>query len=243
MSPSEGYMLKVANAQTLKYPEGSKKKNSFILRETGEALFDPAEFEFNGSVTAKVLVDGVQKQSDKDLLIAYVNDEIRGTAGDLHLEQLDSHIFPLMIYSNVHEGETVKFKYYSAEKNELYSCMETIPFTADMIVADISESMILNVNTDQANDIPDNNSLSGFKTYPNPISNILNIEYDIVEPAYVQLSVYDAFGKKIQVLITQQQTPDHYIIQWNPDLLPDGIYIIKLETSAAQMIRKVTLIR
>ena len=53
---------------------------------------NPAEYQYNGSVTAAVIINDVQVGSEDDLLAGFVGDEIRGVANGL--------LFPC--YSELH---------------------------------------------------------------------------------------------------------------------------------------------
>jgi hypothetical protein len=240
--PSQGYMLKLANAGNLTYPD-SGKKGSQIESETEQLLFDPAKFEFNGSVTAKVLVDGVPKGSVNDLLYAYVNDEIRGVADVLYFPPTQAWLFNLMIYSNISQGETVSFKYFDAVNNKYYSCNETITFSADMIIANAIAPFVLHANATSVNDGKDIIDEPAMRIYPNPFEDYLNIEYDLIESTHVRITVFDTYGRVISTLIDHKQEPGNYSLKWDSDLPPSGIYFIKLEAGQKQRIQRAILMR
>ena len=243
MNPTDGYMIKLANPGTLKYPEPTGKKSYHISNEIEEMSFNAADYEFNGSVTAQVYVDGIYTGSGNDKLFAYVNKKERGMSKTYYFDPTGKYVFPIMIYSNLSEGEDVEFIYYDSQTNNYYSCNETIPFSKDMIVADAYNSLILNVNTNQNiinKDIADE---LGFKVYPNPFNNFLNIEYFIPESTHVRLTIYDISGRLIQQVVDENQEQDNYSLQWYSGDKPEGMYIIKIQAGQKQFIRKVTLIR
>ena len=78
LKPTEGYMIKVTLPGTLEYPEIPALKSAIVIQENDESAFCPDRFEFSGTVTAKVLFEGEQDRYKGNLLIAVVNDEIRG---------------------------------------------------------------------------------------------------------------------------------------------------------------------
>ena len=204
--------------------------------EKNEVQFNLNEFEFNGSLTAKVMMDGVAGGSENDLLYAYVNNEIRGVIGGDHFKPGDTWLYSLMIHSNVAQGEIVEFKYFDADKNKYYDCKETITFTSDMVMADALKPLELNFSD---SDVRDNFAEElKLRTYPNPFGQDLNIEYDLNNSCHVRITVLDVFGRVIRTLLDQTQEPDHYLFRWNSDLPPYGIYFIKFEAGHRHIIQK-----
>jgi hypothetical protein len=242
LSPYQGYMIKLSNSGTLLYPD-SGKKGSQILSENEQLLFDPSDFEFNGSVMAKVLVDGVPKGSANDLLYAYVNDEIRGVIGGEIFPPTQTWTYTLMVHSNVREGETVSFRYYNAENKKYYTCNETITFSEDMIIANAIAPFELHADAIAVYDGEFVNEELSLHTYPNPFEHSLNIEYDLIESTQVRITVFDTYGKTIRILVDQKQEPGNYLIKWDPGLTSGGTYFIKLEEGHNQRIQKAILLR
>jgi hypothetical protein len=244
LSPAEGYMIKLATPGTLKYPDALAKKGEGIFVETDDLSLNSAGYEYNGSITASVYVDGVLAGSEYDRIFAYVKDEIRGESAGHYFEPTGMYLYPVMIHSNLSDGELITFKYYDAENDKLYPCNDTITFTKDMIVADAFNPHALNVNKNipavVKKDEPDELQL---KTYPNPFEHFLNIEYYISKQINISLTIYDSYGRIIKVLVDDVQKPDHYSIQWEPYLQSGGMYIIKLQIGTRQIIRKVMLTR
>ena len=95
-------------------------------------LVNPSSYQYNGSVTAKVEIDGIEVGEDDDLLAAFVGDEIRGAIDGTGLPLFlgGGYAFYLMIFSNEVSGETLTFKYYSASNNQVYCLDETLTFVS-----------------------------------------------------------------------------------------------------------------
>jgi hypothetical protein len=169
-----------------------------------------------------------------------VNNELRGVAQANYFNPLKIYLFPIMIHSNLGEGEIITFKYFDTEKNKFYPCRETITFSKDMIVADAYNSYKLNVNTStKIDDILSINYDLKLNLYPNPFDHFLNLEYNISKQAHVRLAIFDSYGKLIQILVDEEQKPDNYLIQWNSGTSHAGMYIIKFQTGDKQMTQKV----
>jgi hypothetical protein len=85
--------------------------------------------------------------------------------------------------------------------------------------------------------------------YPNPFDKSISIRFDIMNPGYVNLSVYDITGRKINTLYSQITQPRTYSVTWDGDDMygngvSNGIYFITLrvDKSLEQTI-KVTYVK
>ena len=147
LKPTEGYMIKVTLPGTLTYPEIPELKSATVYKEKDKTEFCPDRFEYSGTITAKVVKDGEQDRYEGNLLLAIVNDEIRGVVESHYFAPLDAWFYPLMIHSNLAEGEIVHFRFYDKRNDKFYSCEETLTFKNDMIVADAFKAFELNVKS------------------------------------------------------------------------------------------------
>jgi hypothetical protein len=98
-------------------------------------------YENNGSITAMVTVDGAASYAqDGDMIAAFVGDEQRGV-GVTSLVPFGpyqgTYQFPIMIYSNEVEGETLTFQYYDQSANSVYYLSETMEFESNMTVGNL----------------------------------------------------------------------------------------------------------
>lgn len=240
--PNQGYMLRLSYSGILEYPDQDNKGKPVI--STNRLLqFDPSEFEFNGSITAKVLMDGVPKGTENDLVYACVNNEIRGVINGIFFPPAREWIYPLMIHSNISQGEEVSFRYFDAENNKYFVCNETIIFKEDMIVSDANNPLLLHISTISPDVDSNNDGGTEIRTYPNPFEHSLNIEYNISEPTHVRITVFDIYGNQIRILTDQKQEAGTYLIRWDSGLPSDGTYFLKFDTGYKHRISKVILIR
>ncbi len=69
------------------------------------------------------------------------------------------------------------------------------------------------------------------QNYPNPFNPSTRIRIEIPQDDFVELSVYDLQGKKIQELIKQQLSAGSHFVDFNAANLPSGIYIAKFNAS------------
>lgn len=90
------------------------------------------------------------------------------------------------------------------------------------------------------------NMIKGFQlyqNYPNPFNPTTMIRYDIPTATHVDLSVYSVTGQKMMTLISGEQNPGSYIIEWNGGSLPSGIYFITLKTKYSTKSIKAVLMK
>jgi parallel beta-helix repeat protein len=248
LTPGDGYMLRKTSADWLVYPEcppalpAAQKVASDQKTGAGSSL-NPHQFEYSGTVTARVLMDGELVGSRENLVLAFVDDQLRGVMGGLYFEPSKAFAYPLMVYSNVTEGETITFKYYDAENDRLYTCDEILVFEEDMVVASAIETFDLHVNSSTGLEDPFGIGTPSLEVYPNPFNDLLHIEYTIVERSKVRVTVYDMLGKVIEYLDERTLDPGSYTLDWNAETHPDGTYLLKLTTEDSSTMKKVILMR
>jgi hypothetical protein len=63
-------------------------------------------------------------------------------------------------------------------------------------------------------------------TAPNPIGISNTLRYHVPNRAQVQISLYDASGKPVKILVNKMQEPGTYDVQWNINSMPKGSYFI-----------------
>jgi len=79
--------------------------------------------------------------------------------------------------------------------------------------------------------------------YPNPFNSATTIEYVIDQDSPVELSIFDIDGRLINVLLREVQKAGKYSIDWLPEEIASGIYIICLKTNAIQLHKKVVFLK
>jgi trimeric autotransporter adhesin len=78
--------------------------------------------------------------------------------------------------------------------------------------------------------------------YPNPIREIMTISYELPEPGFVKIALYDAFGKEVRMIQDNpSQTAGKHRIEMAAGNLNNGIYLVKVQTQTYTVTRKVLL--
>jgi len=239
----DGFKISLLNADVLTYPtttmkSASQSESPIFANNTGITV-DPYKYEFNGTVTAKVYFNNQVSNSEDDLLLAYVGNECRGISKAMYFEPTDEFAYQLMIYSNIVEGETITFKYFDSQNNELYECVETIQFTNDMVMADAFNAFDLNTkSTLGINNVLD---YATFNVYPNPTTGITTIDYTLKATSDLSIIVSDIYGKQIEVIENQVENAGNYSIVWDAGIYESGTYFIKIVSDDSIHIQKIIL--
>ncbi|MBD3410133.1 MAG: T9SS type A sorting domain-containing protein, partial [Ignavibacteriales bacterium] len=70
------------------------------------------------------------------------------------------------------------------------------------------------------------------EAFPNPFNPAVTIRYQIAEPAFVRLAIFDALGKHVETLVQRSRTPGSYDVRFNAAHLPSGAYFYELNARA-----------
>ncbi|MFA5403861.1 MAG: T9SS type A sorting domain-containing protein [Ignavibacteria bacterium] len=81
------------------------------------------------------------------------------------------------------------------------------------------------------------------QNYPNPFNPTTNIKYRIAKNSFVTLKVYDVLGKEIMMIVSENQTPGSYSIDFDASQYPSGIYFYKIYTYNFTDVKKMILVK
>ena len=79
------------------------------------------------------------------------------------------------------------------------------------------------------------------QNYPNPFNPSTTIQFAIPLTSSVVLKVFDALGREVTTLVTQELTPGYYRAMWQANV-PSGIYFYRLQTGAFVEAKKMVLL-
>jgi hypothetical protein len=65
--------------------------------------------------------------------------------------------------------------------------------------------------------------------------------YSVLQNTF--LKIYDVPGNEISTLVNNAQPPGNYIVEFNAENLPSGIYLYKFTASAYTQVRKMILLK
>ena len=81
------------------------------------------------------------------------------------------------------------------------------------------------------------------QNYPNPFNPFTTIDYSVPKRSFISLSVFNAIGQEVAILIQEEMEPGVYKITFNAANLPSGIYFYKLQSADFVETRKMVLLR
>jgi hypothetical protein len=81
------------------------------------------------------------------------------------------------------------------------------------------------------------------QNYPNPFNPSTKIKYQVADPGYVSLKVYNTLGEEVNVLVNNFKPAGSYEIDFNATDLSGGIYIYQLISGDYKISRKMILLK
>jgi len=81
------------------------------------------------------------------------------------------------------------------------------------------------------------------QNYPNPFNPTTNFKFNIPETGLVNISVYDALGRKIGVLVNSSLKPGTYEISWDASSFPTGVYFYSIVTGDFRQTKRMVLVK
>jgi len=230
MVPNGGYMLKAKNTGSLVFLEGDPTKNGSVQSSgPGGTDFKPENFEFSGQVTASVYLNGSNYGSEDYCLFSMVNGTIRGVSRGLWFEPGNEWLHNHLTYSNVSEGDTVRFRLYDSGSEKWYDFKEYVVFKADMVIANAFNPFKL-----QNSSLLVPNALSlepSLDVWPNPVSDFATIHYIITEDQPVLIQIVDYSGRIVNELDLGRQIRGEHVAKWDTRMLNKGVYHLRLKNA------------
>lgn len=86
------------------------------------------------------------------------------------------------------------------------------------------------IEVDPTADVPDRVQLDG--NYPNPFNPQTTISYGLPQAGPVRLTIYDALGREVAVLVDREQAAGRYRATFEAGDRPSGAYFYRLEAGA-----------
>jgi Secretion system C-terminal sorting domain/Cytochrome c554 and c-prime len=91
------------------------------------------------------------------------------------------------------------------------------------------------------NTLPKSYSLS--QNFPNPFNPTTQIRFTIPDAGNVKLTVYDAIGREVGVIVNDNLAAGTYNYTWNAGSFASGIYFYRIEAKNFVMVKKMVLIK
>jgi hypothetical protein len=195
LCPGEGYVIKLANASALTYPEASANStmNKLMGAEADSPIGVLPEKNLQHSMTVLgqiELASGQYSSNTNDRIYAYINDRCVGMANPM--ETKNGLIF-LSIGENSDESQEVSFKIWLDEEQQLYDAKETIAFVP-LKGEGVFDSPFKFTIGEPAND---NNNFFIGNAFPNPFNNKTIVPLRLSEEADVSIELRNSVGQLV----------------------------------------------
>ena len=76
--------------------------------------------------------------------------------------------------------------------------------------------------------IPEEYELS--QNYPNPFNPTTTIKFSVPQASNVKVTVFDAIGREVAVLVNEQMNAGSYNVDWNAGNITSGIYLYRIRS-------------
>lgn len=91
-----------------------------------------------------------------------------------------------------------------------------------------------------------NNTVLHFElaqNYPNPFNPTTTISFSLPSKSFVSLKVFDALGREVSIILSEQLPAGIYSRQWNAERFPSGMYFYRLQSGIFSETKKLLLLR
>ena len=83
---------------------------------------------------------------------------------------------------------------------------------------------------------------------PNPFNPVTTIAFDIPEPTYVEIAIYDLLGGKVRTLVSKEMSPGFHSAVWNGKddegrLVASGMFIVRMSSSLFMDVKKMLMLK
>ncbi|NIM20118.1 MAG: T9SS type A sorting domain-containing protein [Candidatus Latescibacteria bacterium] len=85
--------------------------------------------------------------------------------------------------------------------------------------------------------------LTLYQNFPNPFKPETMIKFDLPEAMNVELSVYDASGRKVATIVSERKETGAHTVPFRADGLASGVYFYKLKAGSKTFSRKMIMLR
>jgi len=78
---------------------------------------------------------------------------------------------------------------------------------------------------------------------PNPVAMQARLRFDLPEPGHVELAVFDALGRQLDVLLAGDHPAGMHDATLDTSGLPSGVYVVRLTAGAEVALQRLTVVR
>ncbi|MFN0013142.1 MAG: T9SS type A sorting domain-containing protein, partial [Saprospiraceae bacterium] len=251
MSPPNGYQIKLTGTGTLTYPPPPSPFAENTVQARGETeasvahwFLNPAKYEHSSTLIGMFRSGGSNATTGDLELGAFVGNEVRGTAQAVFIESLDMHLFFLTTYASK-PGELLEFKLYNAAAGTVQALAQTRLFAPNGHEGETESPVPFDLMSTGAGE--GLGETFDFDVQPNPFVQETSVRFVLPKAEETTLTINDAQGREVVrrpiTAVAGQNT-----LTWNGrsdsgSWLSSGVYLVRLQTEAGSVTRKVVLQR
>lgn len=107
----------------------------------------------------------------------------------------------------------------------------------------IYQTSFLQINTEIENssNLPAYYAL--YQNYPNPFNPSTTIAYQVAEPGFISIKVYDILGKEIQELVNEYKQKGNYKVEFNSRGYTSGLYFYVMNAPGFRQTKKLIILK
>jgi len=184
--------------------------------------------------TQKTILNGGNGGTGKHLLTIFKDEFLYGTNGSTN------YMPPWSVFL---KPDNLMGNFGNSPANGLWRIKLTDAVTGD--IGNLMEwGLMIKTTTDihnLSNKIPAEYKLN--QNYPNPFNPSTNIGFQVKESKFVTIKVFDALGKEIKTLVSENMKPGEYEVNFDGSNLSTGIYLLRMQAGNFTEARKMVLIK
>ena len=256
LEPGLGYMLHLAQADTLIYPSSVERAMDEPRQQAVDELpllaeapwsVDPYLYPANMTICGLLESDTLGLNDPNDAVAAFVGEECRGIARPVYVPEIEAYRVFLVIYGL--GSEAVNFKIWEAEGDLTYASGSTLAFDTDSRLGTLTDPLLIlrtPLGIGDKGYIPDVFSLS--QNYPNPFNPRTTMGFGIPVDGQVRIRVFNLRGQEVRTLVDAELTAGYRFVVWNSlddqgRLLPSGIYLSVMESGSFREVKKMVMLK
>ena len=166
-----------------------------------------------------------------------VNNNVNVFVAESEIQSSGAYIFKEL---NFIDTDEFRIMAYPSDEIENDNGLESVPIVKIKPEFVINQSFLYNVYVDWEVEVQ---SFKLYQNYPNPFNPFTVIEYSLPFDAMVNLSVFDAGGRLISVLINGYEFSGEKRVTFNANGLSSGIYYCRIKVGIHQGYKLMTLLK
>ncbi len=142
-------------------------------------------------------------------------------------------------YSEIHPEEKITFTFESKNnsKEKTAYILKTVGRYEEVGFNDEDDQL---QSDDNPNDLSETKL---FGNYPNPFNPTTSIQYQLTEPGFVTLKVYNMLGQTVAELVNEMKEPGKYSVTFDASSLSSGTYIYEIKVNNFRKTQKMMLVK